>query len=229
MKKTCFILIVIALSGCARSTESGNNTSDTTAVDTLLENASVAHDTTTTDALTAQYARVSEQFNAANFPYEVTIETSEYEAMSTVLWKFDSAFSVCYYKEDWAFEGQEGNSEYFLENGNIVCAEEEEAAGGAGSSLKRACKGSHGIILTWNEGQEQPDKNFLPDDYLATKQHDNDQAYQTLLSLLKQNEVTEKTEQIYTIKIENVINAGEDYKEHTEIAIPKVLYEALIN
>lgn len=229
MKKTFFVIIVIALSGCNRSAESSNNTNDTTVVDTLSKATSVAQDTITADALAARYASVSEQFNSASFPYEVTIETSEYEAMSTVLWKFDSAFSVRYYKEDWAFEGQEGNSEYFLENGNVVCTEEEESVGGAGSAVKRACNGSRGIILTWNEGQEQPDKNFLPDDYLITKQRDNDQAYQTLLSLLKQNEITEKTEQIYTIKIENIINAGEDFKELTEIIIPKTLYEALIN
>src|SRR5690349_16041051 len=51
--------------------------------------------------------------------YTVSVSTSQYEGSSDVTWYFDAEISPIYFKESWAYEGNEGSTEFFMEAGSV--------------------------------------------------------------------------------------------------------------
>jgi hypothetical protein len=104
----------------------------------------------------------------------------------------------------------------------------EIETGGVGTITTRVCTEVGGMKTTENYDQD-PVNEPVPANYLDDKRKEFDRYLQTLKDLLGGVEVTEPDAETYTLKIENVVDVGQEVTETTTITIPKALYEKLTN
>jgi hypothetical protein len=233
------VFMMIALISCSKPGETNLSSGDSTTTiqpDTtgLVEWPDTGYtepgDSTEMDGslLDEMYEKANQQVQERNgFFYEVSSQTNNYESMSSVTWYFDSTFSVVYYKDDWSMEGQEGASEIFLADDRIICYSSDESGGSSRTSIK-VCEGTGGKMVTEEEGQETPTEEALSDSYLEEARKELDGNLGRLISFLRDTEVTDKSDAMYTIRVENTANYGIEVTESSEVSIPKALYEKLL-
>ena len=233
MKKFFIPLLVVGLVAC---TSSGNKDTaqDSTAVHDTVPTQSLQPATDLVEEgqqeasegsgmLGKRFDEVKEACRVDSINYfTVTITTSQYEASSDVTWYFDKSFSPRYFKMTWSAEGNEGSTEYFIENKTVVCALDVE-----GDEEKRWCSTTGGIRTVGSEANGNNKSESLAADYNKLCNDDLKRYLGILKSILKEGEVTEKDENFYTIRTEHKMNVGVEVTESVEVRIPKKVYEAL--
>jgi hypothetical protein len=236
MKMTGIFLAIVWMAGCSKPSSTETATADTVQTDssayelaeyemeTEMEEVSEGNEV---DLELYYDERSHIILNEGEFFYQVNIVFNGYESMSDVTWFFDKEFSVRCYKQNWSMEGQEGSEEFFLRNDSIICMMEIET-GGVGTITTRVCTEVGGMKTTENYDQD-PVNEPVPANYLDDKRKEFDRYLQTLKDLLGGVEVTEPDAETYTLKIENVVDVGQEVTETTTITIPKALYEKLTN
>lgn len=160
--------------------------------------------------------------------YTITISTSQYEASSSVTWHFDKSFSPRYFKDDWAMEGTEGSTEFFMDHSILKCALELESFG-IGSTATTWCIETGGMRTTHEDESGNDTTEMLPSDYTQQLEESFNRYFSVLKTLLKEGKVEDETVDPYTIKIENKPYEGDEFIEVTEISIPRELYNGLMN
>lgn len=155
--------------------------------------------------------------------YTVTILTQQYEAGADVTWYFDEDVSPIYFKESWSAEGNEGATEFFIQNNLVMCASNED-----GPATEKWCRNTGGTRTTWGEFSGDVTKELLPADYGANIKAELTRYMDILKRILNEAEKTEEDETTFTLRIEKTNLIGEmEVKESTEVKIPKKVFEGL--
>lgn len=160
--------------------------------------------------------------------YTITISTSQYEASSIVTWHFDKNFSPRYFKDDWAMEGTEGSTEFFIDNNTMKCAFESESFG-TGSTATSWCNETGGVRITHEDESGTDTTETLPANYNQQLEESFNRYFSVLKTLLKEGKVEDENVDPYTIKIENKPYEGDEFTEVTEISIPREVYKHLMD
>lgn len=220
------ILFLFAVIACSRPGNQESTTADTLAVTDTAVTAPVTNEPVggDTSQLSMYYASKVEGLReqATNF-YEVTVQTSQYEATSNVTWHFDDGFSPRHFQQSWAAEGNEGSIELFVEDGNVVCATEDD-----GMQTIRWCKATGGTRTQFTGEGENTSTELLPDTFDAESNERLTGFLNTLRQILKDGEVNNKEENIYTIHIEHESGEGPEFTTTVEVMIPKAVYDELM-
>ncbi len=153
--------------------------------------------------------------------YTVSITTKQYEASSDVTWYFDADFSPIYFKEDWAAEGNEGSTEFFMEAGNVMCAATQESG-----DEKKWCHTTGGLRI-YEGGSGDLLTELLPSDYGNDCNAKLSRYLDILKAIIKEAEVAQQDENSYTLRIEKTVDVGTEVQESTEVTIPKKVYDSL--
>jgi hypothetical protein len=232
MQKIRIVLFALCLGACSSGSKQessvdaspGDSDTATTApaeVPTLTTGLVVTGDTS---QLNGRFDEISEAIaSGSDTYYTVSVTTRQYEASSEVTWYFDDTFLPRYFKMSWAAEGNEGSTEYFIEQNEVVCATEEE-----NNQSKKWCASTGGIATTWNESDDSSTTALLEADFATTCNDQLEQYMSTLTALLKEGEITAQDENSYTIRIEKTMDVGTEVTESTEVNIPRKLYASII-
>jgi hypothetical protein len=159
--------------------------------------------------------------------YEVSVSAMQYEARSDVTWYFDKSFSPLYFKDDWAMEGTEGSTEYFIMENEIHCAIDEESYG-TGTSTTKWCRTTGGTKTTYDDDQGREQTEALPENYEREVTTAYNDKLSTLTQILKAATLESDDTEIYRLKIEDKPYESDDFVETTSIIIPKSLYDELM-
>jgi hypothetical protein len=154
--------------------------------------------------------------------YTVSIVTKQYEASSDVTWYFNPDFSPIYFKEDWASEGNEGSTEFFIEAGSVMCAATQESG-----DEKKWCRKTGGLRM-YDGGSGDLLTELLPSEYGKDCDTDLAKYLETLSAILREAEITQKDGDSYTLRIEKTVDVGTEVQESAEITIPKKVYHSII-
>jgi hypothetical protein len=232
MKKLLSPLLVIVLVACSSGNkETGSQDSVVAYNDTIA--APVVTGTTPVELYEEQTSDTSQLeitfdetaglvFDKQEAYYTVTITTKQYEASSDVTWYFDNNFSPIYFKEDWASEGNEGSTEFFIEGGNVLCAATLESG-----EEKKWCRTTGGLRM-YDGGSGDLLTELLPSEYGKTVNEELSRYLDILKALLKEAEITQQDGDSYTLRIEKTVDVGIDVQESTEVTIPKKVYKELV-
>lgn len=162
-------------------------------------------------------------FERQELYYTVSITTSMYESSSDVTWYFDLDFSPIYFKETWASEGNEGLTEYFITDGNVVCAYSEEY-----NTVDKWCRSTGGTHIIYNDESVASNAELLPTEYSATLHAEHTRYLGILKAILAEAEIAQEVENLLTLRIDKMIQIGEqEFPGSTEVTIPKKVYEAI--
>lgn len=230
MRKIRWLLLTLAVACSSGNKKIPDSTTvaDTAASEIMLSQESIELSasavTSDTSQLTARFDEVSQAktTDSENW-HNVSISTSQYEAGSDVIWYFDESVSPRYFNMTWSAEGREGSTELFIESNTVTCAQEEE-----NETLEIWCSTTGGIRTTWLENDDQVSKELLPADYATTCNSELERYLNILKTFLQENEITQRDENMYTLRIEKVVNYGAEFTESVEITIPKKVYDALV-
>ncbi len=155
--------------------------------------------------------------------YTVSIVTNQYEASSEVTWYFDAEASPLYFKESWSAEGNEGATEFFIQNNQVMCASNDD-----GPASEKWCSATGGTRTTWGEFSGDVTKELLPADYGADKQTELRRYLDILKRILNEAVKTQEDETSYTLRIEEATMIGEmEVTLSTDVTIAKKVYETL--
>lgn len=233
---TFLILLIIIDSACTQRQPSEKYLSESTMQDSTLASdnpilnepeSTEEKSDLTTDSINSELEDCRKNINdSIGSYYTVTISTSQYEASSSVTWHFDKNVSPRYFKDDWAMEGTEGSTEFFIDNNTMKCAFESESFG-TGSTATSWCKETGGLRLTHEDESGNDTTETLPAHYNHQLEESFNRYFSVLKTLLKEGKVEDETVDPYTIKIENKPYEGDEFTEITEISIPRELYKAL--
>lgn len=233
MKRLLPLLLPFALAACSsgnKETSSQDSViaySDTIAAAVVTENTPVeifeeqVSDTSQLEITFDETAGLV--FDRMESFYTVSIATKQYEASSDVTWYFDADFSPIYFKQDWASEGNEGSTEFFIEDGKVMCAATLESG-----EEKKWCRKTGGLRV-YDGGSGDLLSELLPPEYAKDCNAELSQYMNTLILILKEAEKTSEDENSYTLRIEKTVNYGQEYTESTEVSIPKKVYNSIIN
>lgn len=231
MKKIITPLLTLTIVAC---TSSGNNeagSQDSTSVSDTITAALPEEEATLvtqvvagdTSKLSARFDEISEANSTASENYyTVSITTRQYEASSEVTWYFDDTFLPRYFSMSWAIEGNEGSTEYFIEQNEVVCALVEEY-----NQTSKWCNTTGGTRITWNESTDTSTTELLEADFVTTCDERLEDYMSTLTDIVNEGEITAKDENSYTIRIEKTVEVGIEVTESTEVKIPKKVYESI--
>lgn len=234
---TFIVLIEFMTYACSQRNKSEQTLNDTTILDSISVSVdSIVNEQQPTkeingltyDSINSVLEDCRKNINDSieNF-YTITISTSQYEASSSVTWHFDKNFSPRYFKDDWAMEGTEGNTEYFIDHGELQCTFEYESFG-TGNSVTSWCKVTGGVLTTHEDESGNDTTEPLPANYIKQVDESFNRYLSALKTLLKEGKIEDETNDPYLIKIENKPYEGDDFTEVTEISISRELYKALI-
>jgi hypothetical protein len=163
------------------------------------------------------------KFEEASVDYqEVHIYYNQYEARSEVTWLFDETLAPRYFFESYAMEGNEGSTEYYIKNNEVICAEEVD-----NTETKKWCEGK-GALLKDDEPDGAINKEPLSENFKNSCNQNLASKLNALRSILSEGEKTDEDENTYRVKIEKVVNYGEDMTESVEVVIPKKVYVELM-
>lgn len=226
-------LMALSLAACSSGNKEADSVDSDSSGDTVITAMVPADDPTVTSAvvvtgdtsqLIARFDEISE-VNASNSDnyYTVNITTQQYEASSDVTWYFDENFLPRYFQMSWASEGNEGSTEYFIVQNEVVCAREED-----NRQTKTWCNTTGGTLTTWDESTDTSTTTLLETDFATTCNDNLEQYMYTLTAILKEGEITDKDENSYTVRIEKTVDVGNEVKESTEVKIPRKLYASIM-
>jgi hypothetical protein len=231
MHKIIIPLLAIILAACSASGNKELGTVNPSTSDTITKALSDEAKAVTsaevvigdTSNLTARFDEISEaNATASEHYYTVSITTKQYEASSDVTWYFDHTFLPRYFSMSWASEGNEGSTEYFIEQNEVICARVEEY-----NQTHQWCNTTGGTRTTWDESTDTGSTELLEPDFAATCDENLERYMSTLTAILNEGEITSKDENEYTIRIEKTAEVGIEVTEYTEVKIPKKLYESI--
>jgi hypothetical protein len=153
--------------------------------------------------------------------YIVSIRVSQYEGGTDVTWYFDKELSPRYFKETWSMEGNEGSTEITIENGAATCFSKSD-----NQSDENWCAKTGGVNSSSYEGRDE--RTLLPSNYstLATKEFEDNLS--TLKNILKDGTITSESPDSYIVRIEQIVDVGQEVTEYTEVDIPKAVYDELM-
>ncbi len=225
-------LAIVLLWGCSTSEKQSSAVEDSTAAtDSVSGIEEVSNEDLATDedvpedtsALDDRFTAWKDAVDSAKDTLlEVSVNTKQYEASSDVTWYFDSDINPVYFYESWSVEGNHGSTERIVKDGSVVCSTVEE-----NSTTEKWCVSTGGLRTMADENSGEESKTYLDDVYgnEQTASLKNDLA--TLTSLLREAEVTEQDDESLTLRIEEVVNHGEEFTEYVEVRIPRKVLEGL--
>jgi hypothetical protein len=231
MKKIITPLLTLTIVACSSS---GNNeagsqdsTSGSNTITALPEEESTLAAQVVVTGDTSQLNARFDEISGANSTasgnyYTVSITTRQYEASSEVTWYFDDTFLPRYFSMSWAAEGNEGSTEYFIEQNEVVCALVEEY-----NETSKWCNTTGGTRTIWNESTDISNTELLEADFVTTCDERLEQYMSTLTDIVNEGKIIEKDENSYTIRIEKTAEVGIEVTESTEVKIPKKVYESI--
>jgi len=230
MKSTRYVFCLLLAAACSPSANKESELADSLALTDTLDVPDLPDETTTVeaDADTSQlvsYYEAKAQATAdqeENF-FRVTIETSQYEATSHVTWFFDKSFSPRLFSQSWAAEGNEGSREYFVQDGQVVCASQDD-----GYESFKWCAATGGKRSQLSGDNNQTTTELLPDTFGAECNESVNVFLNTLIQILKDGQITNPGENTYAIKIERPFEEDSEFVETVEVSIEKTLYEKLV-
>lgn len=220
MKHFFPLILLILLAGCSEKTtqesESDLTEADTTLIDLsddLEQEAEMIEDlmnvVVSTSDIEMRIATLHQEMDQMNNEYYVIRLASDgYESIEDVTWYVDQSFFLRYYKADWSMEGNEGESEFYIKDGKIVCATEIESGGGY-TTTTYACDGIGGVLMSLNEESQDEKSQPLSADYMQTKMDELEARYRSINDLISENKGIE-TGDSYTISILTTEIADED-------------------
>jgi len=231
MKPSPCIFIALLILGCAPSGNNDSETTDSLALADTMDVPSLPDDETYNTSPAGDTSQLASYYEAkaqatadqeGNF-FRVTIETSQYEATSHVTWFFDKSFSPRLFSQSWAAEGNEGSMEYFVEDGQVVCASQDD-----GYESFKWCTGTGGTRSQLSGDNNQTTTELLPDTFGAECNESVNVFLNTLIQILKDGQVTNPGESTYSLKIERPFEEDSEFVETVEVSIEKALYEKLV-
>lgn len=162
--------------------------------------------------------------NAESKYYIVSVRVSQYEGGSDVTWYFDKDLSPRYFSETWSMEGNEGSSEFTIKDGKVVCASHRD-----NRTEDKWCDQTGGLSKEWNDEEStEPTVSAMALEYSVSADKEFESNLSTLKSILKNGTITSTSPDSYIVRIEEVINVGQEVTEYTEVDIPKVVYDELM-
>jgi hypothetical protein len=231
MKKSALHMLLF-LAACSPGNKE-TNSQDSTAMNDTLDVPAIA-DNELVDEVVKEMSDTSQLeitfdetaglvFERQELFYTVSVTTSMYESSSDVTWYFDLDFSPIYFKETWASEGNEGSTELFIQDGNVACAYTEEY-----STVNKWCRVTGGTRTTSNDKSAAENIELLPSEHGADVNEELTRYLGILKAILAEAEVRQEDENLLTLRIEKMIQIGEEeFPGSTEVSIPKKLYEAI--
>lgn len=232
MKKLASILLALVIASCSpgnKETSSHDSTSmnDTLDVPAFADNEiadEVVEEMSDTSQLEITFDETAGLvFERQELFYTVSVTTSMYESSSDVMWYFDLDFSPIYFKETWASEGNEGSTEFFIKNGTVACAYNEEY-----STAEKWCRTTGGTRTTFNDESVAENVELLPSEHSSNLHAELTRYLGILKAILAEAEVKQEEENLLTLRIDKMLQIGEqEFPGSTEVTIPKKVYEAI--
>jgi hypothetical protein len=228
-------ITLLALTFACTSTNQEASSQDSTVVDSIstseVANQSVdevAVNVVETEPLqdTSQLATVYDQqlvlaTNDESKYYIVSVTVSQYEGGADVTWYFDKELSPRYFKERWSMEGNDGITELMISNGSVVCSFMSNT-----HTEDKWCVQNGGLHTVWGDDTIV---RLLERNYGETVAKELDDNFTTLKNILKDGKITSESSDSYIVRIEQTIDVGQEVTEYTEVDIPKMVYDKLMN
>lgn len=176
--------------------------------------------------VTQAYDSVSQLTEAQreNF-FEVSVTTNQYEATSLVTIYYDRSAQLRYFSESWSMEGTEGSSEYFVRDGDIVCARVVETIDGNDTSTAW-CAHTGGERTTIDYDSGDPITEAVPSDFVDTCEEELARYVRIFNDLLRDGELIDDGDN-YVLRVENEFEGDESIIEYTQVTLSKKLYQLL--
>jgi hypothetical protein len=160
--------------------------------------------------------------SAAETLYQVTMSNHQYEATSDITWYFDAEINAVYFSINWSMEGTEGSTERIAKDGSVICSSVQE-----NSTYEKWCQSTGGIRTTVDENSGQETKDYLDAVYGNEQSLSLQQDIAALSAFLQEAKVVEDEGDWVTLRIEKVVNYGEDFTEYAEVRVHRKVYDEL--
>lgn len=231
MRTLFYLLPLLIFIACSSSENKNLTTQDSTAVsDSVIsvpdfveevgqEEQVIEGDTTLEGLFSAEKNMIDK---AKDSLYEVTMTNHQYEASSDARWYFDAEINAVYFSISWSMEGTEGSTELIAKDGSVICSYIEE-----NSITEKWCQSTGGIRTAVDENSGEETKTDLDDAYGSEQSVRLRDEVATLSEFLGEAEVVEDEGDYLTLRIEKVVNYGEDFTEYAEMRIHRKVYEGL--
>lgn len=223
-----FLLTLIACSSSENkniATQDSTMIADTTAAvskfveDVAQEKEFVDGDTT----LEGRYAAWKDRIDMMKDTlYEVSMTNKQYEASSDATWFFDAEMNAVYFSVSWSMEGTGGFTELIAMESTVFCSTVEE-----NSTNEKWCRSTGGVRTTMDDNSGEETKTDLEYDYGNQQSERLRDELTTLSAFLRDAKVVEEEDGWLKLRIEKVVNYGEDFTEYGEVRVPRKVYEEL--
>jgi hypothetical protein len=185
--------------------------------DTLASAFQTAIDETATELTTASV-------------YTLTASFSGYESGTDAEYHFDEDMSLAYCNVTWSMEGSSGSYTYYFTNDELVAGEEQNSYNDYEETvlLHRKFKPSYGFTTT-NGTEDDSNHTILGEaDYISRNTDSHNELDRILSRIREYQDSVSIEDDVYTIRIENIVNYGEDFTETEQFKISKKLFDAWI-
>lgn len=175
------------------------------------------------DSITSAYS--SEKF------YTIYSSFSGYETGADAKWVVNDDIELQYCEITWSMEGTSGSQTYYFSNEQIVAGDEENFYNDYEELVKiyKQVGTVYGYSRT-NGTESDSVINFLQEGDYASKNEEAKSHFTKLLNrILELQDSVIENENDVTIRVENIVNYGEDFTETEEYRINKKVYKSLIS
>lgn len=164
-----------------------------------------------------------------NAVYELNGSYNGYENSSDARYYFDSLMQLTHCTVNWAAEGSEGNYSYYFKGDQLYALREENMYDNYEETvlLHAAFSPLYGLMVTNGASDDFSISYLREDDYLM-KQSDAVNEYRSLLGrILQLQDSVEEDEGAVTIRVEENLEGGNEFKSTEEFIIDKKLFDAI--
>jgi hypothetical protein len=230
MRNICCLLIVLITIACSSPDGKSNSGQDTPMADTTRAVAAVVEPVLEEEIADEDTSVLEERYNSykksvdesRDTLFEVKMSNRQYEATSEITWYFDKDINAIYFSISWSAEGNEGSTERFVKDGNLMCSNVSE-----NSTYETWCQSTGGIRTNVDDESGDETKTYLDNVYGNAQSIRLQEDLTALSAFLREAELVSDEDNIVTLKIEKTVNYGEEFTESAEMKIHKKVYEAL--